>query len=89
MQRQSRRRQEAGGRRQEEGDGELGTGERVQGPRSKAAERPIAEQVRGLMQMGSRLHVLSGKTSLASLAGVMAWCDCFVTNDTGSMHLAA
>ena len=53
------------------------------------AERPIAEQIRGSMQLGSRLRILSGKTSLASLAGVIASCDCFVTNDSGPMHLAA
>ncbi len=53
------------------------------------SERAIAEQVRGSMRRGDRLHLLSGKTSLAALAGVIACCDCFVSNDSGPMHLAA
>lgn len=53
------------------------------------AERPIAEQVRDSMRRPDRLHILSGGTSLAALAGVIAACDCFVSNDSGPMHLAA
>ena len=52
-----------------------------------AAERPIAEQIRGLMK--SRTAVLSGKTSLETLIGVLAESSLMITNDSGPMHIAA
>jgi heptosyltransferase-2 len=36
-----------------------------------------------------RVIDLIGRTSLAALAGVVARCDVFVSNDSGAMHLAA
>lgn len=51
------------------------------------AERPIAEQIRGLMK--SRTAVLSGKTSLETLIGVLAESSLMITNDSGPMHIAA
>jgi heptosyltransferase-2 len=50
-------------------------------------ERPIAEAIQ------SRLHtdaaVLSGKTSLETLIGVLAESSLMLTNDSGPMHIAA
>jgi len=51
------------------------------------AERPIAEQIRSLMKGHS--VVLSGKTSLETLIGVLAESSLMITNDSGPMHIAA
>ena len=51
------------------------------------SERPIAEQIRG--RMNSPTAVLSGKTSLETLIGVLAESSLMITNDSGPMHMAA
>jgi lipopolysaccharide heptosyltransferase II len=51
------------------------------------AERPIAEQIQARMKRPSA--ILSGKTSLEALIGVLAESSLMVTNDSGPMHIAA
>lgn len=51
------------------------------------SERPIAEQIRDRMK--SRPAVLSGKTSMETLIGVLAESSLMITNDSGPMHIAA
>jgi heptosyltransferase-2 len=50
-------------------------------------ERLIAEQIRNRMQ--TRATLLSGKTSLETLIGVLAESSLMITNDSGPMHIAA
>ena len=50
-------------------------------------ERPIAEQIR--RRMNIRTAVLSGKTSLETLLGVLAESSLMITNDSGPMHIAS
>jgi heptosyltransferase-2 len=50
-------------------------------------ERPIAEQIQGRMK--TRAAVLSGKTSLDTLIGILAESSLMITNDSGPMHIAA
>lgn len=52
-----------------------------------SGERPLAERIAGLMR--ERPKILTGKTDLPALMGVLAECDLLVTNDSGPMHLAA
>jgi heptosyltransferase-2 len=51
------------------------------------AERPIADRVRN--QMTVKTAVLSGRTSLETLIGILAECSLMITNDSGPMHIAA
>ena len=51
------------------------------------AERPAAQLIAGRMQ--SHTAVLSGKTSLETLIGVLAESSLMITNDSGPMHIAA
>jgi heptosyltransferase II len=51
------------------------------------AERPIAEQIHD--RMNRKPAVLSGKTSLETLIGVLAEASLMITNDSGPMHIAA
>jgi heptosyltransferase-2 len=51
------------------------------------AERPIAEQIR--LRMKRPGAVLSGRTSLETLIGVLAESCLMITNDSGPMHIAA
>jgi heptosyltransferase-2 len=50
-------------------------------------ERAIAEEIRE--QTTSKAAILSGKTSLETLIGVLAESSLMVTNDSGPMHIAA
>ncbi len=50
-------------------------------------EVPWARQIEERMR--ARPHCLSGRTSLATLMGLLSQCDLMVTNDSGPMHLAA
>jgi heptosyltransferase-2 len=50
-------------------------------------ERPIGEAVRA--KMNGTAAVLSGKTSLETLIGVLAESSLMITNDSGPMHIAA
>jgi len=52
-----------------------------------AAERPLAEQIAGSMKHTP--VIAAGETSLRQLLALMAQCRLIVTNDSGSMHLAA
>lgn len=52
-----------------------------------AAERPLAEALE--REIGPRAFSTAGRTSLADFLEVVAGCDLFLTNDTGTMHLAA
>ena len=40
-------------------------------------------------QYGSRLLVMSGKTTLRELGALISECDVFITNDSGPMHMAS
>jgi heptosyltransferase II len=51
------------------------------------AERPLAEALE--REIGPRAFSTAGRTSLADFLDVIAGCDLFLTNDTGTMHLAA
>jgi lipopolysaccharide heptosyltransferase II len=51
------------------------------------SERPIAEQIRSRMKRPGA--VLSGRTSLETLIGVLAESTLMITNDSGPMHIAA
>jgi heptosyltransferase-2 len=50
-------------------------------------ERAIAEQIRSRMKRPAA--VLSGRTSLETLIGVLAESSLMITNDSGPMHIAA
>lgn len=52
-----------------------------------ASERPLAEALE--REIGPRAFSTAGRTSLAEFLEVVAGCDLFLTNDTGTMHLAA
>jgi lipopolysaccharide heptosyltransferase II len=51
------------------------------------SEVPIAQQIRDRMQAAAA--VLTGKTSLETLIGVLAESSLMITNDSGPMHIAA
>jgi heptosyltransferase-2 len=51
------------------------------------AERGVAEEIRVLMKAPAA--ILSGKTSLDTLIGVLAESSLMITNDSGPMHIAA
>ena len=56
-------------------------------PRKRDAIEAELDKIRS---PGTRPAInLAGKTSLARLAGVLATCAAFVSNDSGAMHLAA
>ena len=50
-------------------------------------ERSIAENIQ--KRMRNRVAILSGRTSLETLIGVMAGASLVLTNDSGPMHIAA
>jgi len=50
-------------------------------------EKAVANEIRSLMKVPA--VVLTGKTSLESLIGVLSECSLMVTNDSGPMHIAA
>jgi heptosyltransferase-2 len=50
-------------------------------------ERTLAQEIQTLTQHS--LTILTGKTDLASVMGLLSRCDLFITNDSGPMHLAA
>jgi lipopolysaccharide heptosyltransferase II len=64
--------------------GELGLDIALIGSQS---ERSIAEQIRD--RLNRKAAVLTGKTSLETLIGVLAESSLMITNDSGPMHIAA
>ena len=46
-------------------------------------------KIRRGTEHGSRIMVMSGKTSLRELAALISECDAFITNDSGPMHMAS
>jgi heptosyltransferase-2 len=54
-----------------------------------AGDRDAAREIESSLPREVRLVDLIGRTDLPMLAGVLARCDAFVSNDSGGMHLAA
>ncbi len=50
-------------------------------------ELPLAEKIGRLMRQSPT--ILTGQTTLTTLLGLLSSCDLLVTNDSGTMHLAA
>ena len=53
------------------------------------SESKVAEEIISRIKNKDRISNLTGKTSLSELAEVLQKCEYLVTNDTGTMHLAA
>jgi len=49
-------------------------------------DQPIVERIQGLA--GNAGVSLAGKIDLPQLAAALDWCDIFITNDSGPMHVA-
>ena len=54
-----------------------------------AGDRDAGREIESLLPPDARLVNLIGRTDLRQLAGVLARCRAFVSNDSGAMHLAA
>ncbi len=55
-----------------------------------ASERPLCETVAAqLVSAGLKVHNLAGKTTLREFIEMAAACRLFLTNDSGSMHIAS
>ncbi len=54
-----------------------------------AKDRPVADEIAELAGSPPNLENLCGKTTLAQLIELLRDCHLLVTNDTGTMHLAA
>jgi heptosyltransferase-2 len=54
-----------------------------------AGDRDAAREIESSLPPDARVVNLIGRTDLRLLAGVLARCDAFVSNDSGAMHLAA
>jgi heptosyltransferase II len=52
-----------------------------------AKDRPVAEEIAA--EAGANVENLCGRTTLAELIAILRGCDALLTNDTGTMHLAA
>jgi heptosyltransferase II len=52
-------------------------------------DRFTGREIESTLPTGTRLVNLIGKTTLRTLAGVIARCAAFVSNDSGAMHVAA
>ncbi len=54
-----------------------------------AGEAPLAEEIRNLAVRREHIIDLTGKTDITQLIGWLNKCSYLVTNDTGTMHIAA
>jgi heptosyltransferase II len=54
-----------------------------------AGDRGAGREIESALPPGTRVVNLIDRTDLRLLAGVLARCDAFVSNDSGAMHLAA
>jgi len=54
-----------------------------------AGDRDSGREIESLLPADPRIVNLIGRTDLRVLAGVLAACSAFVSNDSGAMHLAA
>jgi heptosyltransferase-2 len=54
-----------------------------------AGDRGAGREIESSLPRGARVVDLIGRTDLRLLAGVLARCQAFVSNDSGAMHLAA
>jgi heptosyltransferase-2 len=52
-------------------------------------DRVTGREIESSLLAGTRLVNLIGRTTLRTLAGVIARCSAFVSNDSGAMHVAA
>jgi heptosyltransferase II len=52
-------------------------------------DREAGREIESALPAASRVVNLIGRTDLRLLAGVLARCSAFVSNDSGAMHLAA
>lgn len=52
-------------------------------------DRDAGREIESILPAGSRASNLIGRTDLRLLAGLLASCHAFVSNDSGAMHLAA
>ena len=52
-------------------------------------DRDSGREIESLLPADPRIVNLIGRTDLRVLAGVLAACSAFVSNDSGAMHLAA
>jgi len=53
------------------------------------SENEVAEEIKSLAKNKDRISNLAGKTNLSELSQLLEKCEYLVTNDTGTMHLAA
>jgi heptosyltransferase II len=53
------------------------------------SDRDTGREIESSVPAGARLVNLIGRTDLRQLAGLLAECHAFVSNDSGAMHLAA
>jgi lipopolysaccharide heptosyltransferase II len=53
------------------------------------SENEVAEDIVSMVQNKDKITNLAGKTNLNQLSGLLEKCSYLVTNDTGTMHLAA
>jgi heptosyltransferase II len=54
-----------------------------------AADREAGREIESALPFGVNVVNLIGRTDLRQLAGVLARCSAFLSNDSGAMHLAA
>jgi heptosyltransferase II len=54
-----------------------------------AGDRAAGREIESVLRPGIRVYNVIGRTDLRLLAGLLASCHGFVSNDSGAMHLAA
>jgi len=53
------------------------------------SETLVAEEIVQMMRRGDQVLNLTGQTSIPQLVGMLSQCEYLITNDTGTMHIAA